>query len=207
MKLRSDNFLTGSGFKQVQHFTKRVVSDSIFTERVVVSTCYFRRYSAGYPVIMLPRDFFHFGRTEDLLIIWDLPLFEDFIFDPNKLGQKQHACTPKMPLYPEQKYCQQWLGDLDHKAPRLTHRHDTNAPSITYWERFIASNLVVLEPAQICLGLTSRFIPKTKRPNEISHRDWLFTYKKCWTAPSTLLNGNYFANWGGDECSSYPLRG
>jgi WavE lipopolysaccharide synthesis len=206
MKLRSDNFLTGTDFKQAQQaFDQREQADSLFAERVVVSTCYFRRFSSGHPVIMLPSDLFHFGRTEDLLKIWDLPLFEDFVFNPAKLGQKQYLGSPKTALHAEQRYCQKWLSLLDPKAPKLAHRHDVNSPSIVYWNKFIASNLVVLESSQIGLGLISRFIPKSKRPNEISHLDWLLCYKKYCDSEVNASQWQLFCELGWKRMLKFPF--
>ena len=179
IKLRADNFLTNTTFKkQQQAYPCRNQADSLLQERVVISTCYFRKFANGYPIIMLPSDLFLFGRTEDLLTIWDIPLFEDFKFDPNKLGQAQYVGSPHAALHAEQQYCQRWLSQLDPKAPLLQHRLDTSTQTIEYWDRFIASNFVILEPNQMGLGLLNRFIAKTKRPNEISDLDWKLLYQR-----------------------------
>lgn len=179
VKIRSDNFLTGNGFITAQQaYPHRLKQDSVFQERVVVNTSYFRRYAEGQRVILHPSDFFYFGRTEDLLKIWDLPLFADRVFDPAKAGQKQYDGAPVTATHAEQCYCRHWLALLDENAPTVNHRHDKTAESLIYWDRFMASNFVVLEPEQIGLGLIERFIPKAKRPNEMSHYDWLKLYKQ-----------------------------
>lgn len=178
VKLRSDNYLTANDFVALQQsFPKRNTKDVLFKERVVVNTSYFRRYADGQRVVMLPSDFFHFGRTEDLLSIWGIPLFEDFKFDPQKMGKAQYRGAPLTPPHAEQIYCNAWLMQLDKRVPYLKHRHDISAEMLEYWERFMASNFVVLEPKQIGLGLIGRFIPKKKRPNEMCHLDWLLLYK------------------------------
>ncbi|MGI2258560.1 WavE lipopolysaccharide synthesis family protein [Shewanella sp. GXUN23E] len=179
VKIRSDNYLTGNGFVAAQQaFPERNSQDVLFAERVVVNTSYFRKYADGKRLVMLPSDFFHFGRTEDLLKIWDIPLFPDLEYDPAKAGQAQFYGAPMTPPHAEQMYCNAWLGELDKRAPRLAYRHHATAQMREYWDRFIASNFVVLEPAQIGLGLIQRFIPKKKRPNEISYLDWELLYKQ-----------------------------
>ncbi|MGS0682197.1 WavE lipopolysaccharide synthesis family protein [Shewanella sp. 125m-7] len=179
VKIRSDNFLTSNDFvAALQTFPARSDASKLFTQRVVTNTSYFRRYADGQKIVMLPSDFFHFGLTEDLLKIWDIPLFPDLEFDPAQAGQPQYRGAPKISPHAEQVYCNAWLMKLDSSVPYLEHRHQTAPELLGYWERFIASNLVVLEPEQIGLGLIKRFIPKSKRPNEICHLDWLLLYKK-----------------------------
>ena len=179
VKIRSDNYLTGNDFVSAQRaFPERNGKDILFTERVVVNTSYFRKYADGKRLVMLPSDFFHFGRTEDLLKIWDIPLFQDLEYDPTKAGHSQYYGAPMTAPHAEQMYCNAWLGLLDPKAPRLKYRHHATPKMLEYWDHFIASNFVVLEPSQIGLGLIERFIPKKKRPNEISHLDWALLYKR-----------------------------
>ncbi|MCF1438054.1 MAG: WavE lipopolysaccharide synthesis family protein [Shewanella sp.] len=198
VKIRSDNFLTGNGFVAAQQaYPKRNSEDVLFTERVVVNTSYFRKYADGKRLVMLPSDFFHFGRTEDLLKIWDIPLFPDLEYDPAKAGQPQYYGAPMTAPHAEQIYCNAWLGALDKRAPRLEYRHHATPAMREYWDRFMASNFVVLEPQQIGLGLIDRFIPKSKRPNEMSHLDWLLLYKKYCdqTYPASSLALFYSIGW------------
>ncbi|ABL98317.1 WavE lipopolysaccharide synthesis family protein [Shewanella amazonensis] len=179
VKLRSDNYLTGHGFvTALEQFPARCDQDIRFTEPVVVNTSYFRRYAEGQRVIMHPSDFFHFGRTEDLLKIWDLPLFEDRPFDPAQAGKAQYHGAPLTCPHAEQIYCDLWLRRLDDGFLPLAHRHQFSANQGERWDRFMASNLRVLEPEQLGLGLIARFIPKAKRPNEMSHLDWLLLYRR-----------------------------
>ncbi|WP_345886891.1 WavE lipopolysaccharide synthesis family protein [Shewanella algae] len=178
VKLRSDNFLTGKGFVAAQgKYPVRKAADSYFQERVVVNTSYFRRYAEGQRVVRHPSDFFHFGLKEDLLKIWDLPLFADLEYDPSRSGQAQYHGAPLTCPHAEQIYCDIWLRRLDPAWPKLEHRHHFDAAMDEQWDRFMASNLLVLEPEQIGLGLIKRFIPKSKRPNEMSHLDWQLLYQ------------------------------
>lgn len=179
VKIRSDNFLTNNSFVyEQQKYKKRIIDNIFFDERVVVNTSYFRLFADGHKVIMHPSDFFHYGLTTDVMKIWDLPLFDDIVFDDTNKGTIQHPWAPNISLHAEQVYCQRWLNILDSESPILTHRYDASNELIDYWFRFIASNFIVLEPEQIGLGLINRFVSKIKRPNEISFFDWLFIYKK-----------------------------
>lgn len=178
IKLRSDNYLTGNEFVTAQQaYPVRNQADSLFTERVVVNTSYFRKYADGQRVVMLPSDFFHFGRTEDLLKIWGIPLFDDLVFNPSQSGRPQYRGYPYIIPHAEQIYCNAWLQQLDKQVPYLEHRHQQNTAMVEYWDRFMASNFVVMEPEQIGLGLIPRFIAKQKRPNEMSYLDWQCLYQ------------------------------
>ncbi|MBV7316127.1 WavE lipopolysaccharide synthesis family protein [Shewanella sp. NIFS-20-20] len=60
VKLRADNYLLGNQFVFYQQdFPKRAVADRRFQQRVVFSSCYFRKFSEGFEVIMHPSDYFN----------------------------------------------------------------------------------------------------------------------------------------------------
>lgn len=206
IKIRSDNFLTGNDFINLQQkFQTRNTDDVIFKERVIVNTSYFRCYANGMKVIMHPSDFFHYGRTEDLLKIWDIPLFEDLQYDESKVGQAQYWGAPKACLHAEQVYCNAWLGKLIPELQKLAHQHDTTPHTIEFWERFIASNFIVLEPDQINLGLPDRFIPKSKRVNEMSYFDWVNLYSKYCDAAYPNANLKQFFSVGWKRAIKNPM--
>ncbi|WP_318441507.1 WavE lipopolysaccharide synthesis family protein [Photobacterium leiognathi] len=179
VKIRSDNFLTDNKFVfEQKKYSHRNSNDSVFDERIVINTSYFRLYADGQEVIMHPSDFFHYGRTVDVIKIWDIPLFDDLVYDLDKKGLYQDNWSPYKSLHAEQVYCERWLSQLDGNAPKLTDRYDNSYKNKKYWLRFIASNFIILEPEQIGLGLVKRFKKKIKRPNEFSYFDWLMLYKK-----------------------------
>lgn len=179
VKIRSDNYLTGSGFVNApSNYSKRCESDCLFMERVVVNTTYFRRYAQGRKVVRHPSDFFHFGRREDLLKIWDLPFFPDVEFDSAKSANSHCRGSITQCINPEQAYCDAWLQHLDKNIQKLQHRYHITTAITEQWNRFMASNFVILEPEQIGLGLAKRFIPKSKRPDEMSHMDWQLLYQR-----------------------------
>ncbi|MBL4915264.1 WavE lipopolysaccharide synthesis family protein [Shewanella schlegeliana] len=206
VKIRSDNFLTSNDFVAAQQaFPARNDASKLFTQKVVTNTSYFRRYADGQKIVMLPSDFFHFGLTEDLLKIWDIPLFPDREFDPTKAGSPQYRGAPKVGPHAEQIYCNAWLRKLDSTVPYLQHRHQNSPELLAYWERFIASNLVVLEPEQIGLGLIQRFIPKSKRPNEICHQDWLLLYKQYCDPSIAISKFDIFKTIGWKRMCKLPF--
>jgi hypothetical protein len=184
MKLRSDNYLTGAQFKELQQrFPVRSDQDRFFTERVVVNNTFTRDYARAKRVVFHLCDFFYFGRTEDVRAIWDIDNLPDLEFDESKTGQKQYwgapdykiDCTQKLLLTALQKFDQSLhIEHLQHVTPGLIERS----------QRIYANNFVIGEPEVIGLGLCSKFGPQ-ERANRLSGRltyvnfdDWQVLYKK-----------------------------
>ncbi len=178
MKMRGDNYLTGDQFKELQQqFTACNDSDRYFNERVVVNSNLFRRYSKSREVALMPSDFFYYGTTDDLLRIWDQPLFAEQPF-AQELVDRGKQFAHLSPLEAEQVYCTIWLHRLTDRAPLMAHRFDNTAGDLEFWHRFVASNLVVAEPALIGLGLREISIRNRTRPNEMRHFDWGTLYRR-----------------------------
>lgn len=177
IKLRSDNFLTGNQFVDLQQtFPKRQNDAALFEQRVVVNANLSRRTSHGRRVIMSPSDFFYYGLTQDVKKIWQQPNFyqQSFATDYQRLRLKANEINK---LEAEQVYCQIWLKSLDENAPLLANRFDKAKTYLNYWERFLANNLIIGEPESMGLGLRKISKRKQKRANEYSHADWLSLYK------------------------------
>lgn len=177
VKLRSDNFLIGNQFVELQQrFNKTNLADQVFDEKVVVNANLFRKYSRGHKVIMSPSDFFYYGTTTDLNRIWRQPEFLSQPFSQQLIDLKNHNLQ-KCALEAEQVYCQIWLRKLTEQAPLMAHRFDFSQADLVFWQRFLASNIVIAEPEQMGLGLRKASIRKLKRANEYSHIDWLKLYQ------------------------------
>lgn len=180
IKLRSDNFLTGNRFVSIQQkFTALELNEQIFNEKVVVNSNLFRRSSHGHRVIMSPSDFFYYGRTDDLKLIWQQPLFNKHDFSQQLVQQARNVVGTSFALEAEQTYCQIWLKNIaQDKIRLLRHRFDINQHDIVAWERFLASNFIITDPEMMGLGLRGISKRKVKRANEYSHIDWLKLHKK-----------------------------
>ncbi|MCD9502674.1 LPS biosynthesis protein WavE [Photobacterium phosphoreum] len=180
IKLRSDNFLEGNQFVAIQQqFAKAELNQQIFSEKVVVNSNLFRRSSHGHRVIMSPSDFFYYGRTTDLKLIWQQPEFNQHDFSQQLIEQAQKVAGTPFVLEAEQTYCQIWLKNIaPNTTPLLKHRFDVNQHDIIVWERFLASNIIIADPQTMGLGLRKISQRKVKRANEYSHIDWLKLYKK-----------------------------
>lgn len=179
IKLRTDNFLLHSGFIGWQQaYPLRHPELQLFKERVVVSHRLTKLYSDGYPIVRHLCDFFAYGLTEDLLNMWDLPLFEDFPFDEAKLGQGQHMSSPQRIVSAEQHFVSRWITKLNPDSLYLKGHFDYNDELKQEWELIMANNLVIVEANNLGLKTIDRLKSTRYRANEISHAEWQVLYKK-----------------------------
>lgn len=179
MKLRSDNFLIGNEFVKIQKaFPKNSNKYKLLTEKVVINSNLFRRTSHGHKVVFNASDFFYYGLTTDLKLIWEQPLFEDQPFAQELLKKSILREKGSQSLEAEQVYCQIWLRRLTKDAPLLKHRYDSTIQDVKFWDEFLANNIIISDPEFIGLGLRDTSIRRKKRANEYSHLDWLTLYQK-----------------------------
>jgi hypothetical protein len=179
IKLRSDNYLTGNQFVQIQQsFPKNSDKDKIFKEKVVINSNLFRRTSNGHRVIFSVSDFFYYGLTADLQLIWDQPPFTEQLFSDQLLAKSGQRSKAFKALEAEQVYCQIWLKRLTQEVPSLIHRYDVSKQDLKFWDRFLANNIIIGDPETMGLGLRAASTRNFKRANEYSHLDWLKLYRK-----------------------------
>ena len=187
IKLRSDNFLVGNEFVQIQQsFKENALEGKVFKEKVVINSNLFRRTSNGHRVIFNASDFFYYGLTCDLKLIWDQPAFTEQLFSEQLLAKSQLRKKGYKALEAEQVYCQIWLKRLVNKAPLLIHRADANQKDIAFWELFLANNIIIADPETMGLGLRIHSKRKLKRANEYSHLDWLKLYRNYCNKKQTI---------------------
>lgn len=159
MKLRSDNFLTGNGFVALQkQYKKRSSEHAFFEERVVVSDVFTRKYAKGYPVAFHISDFFYFGLTEDVLALWNFPLFEDFMPSLNV------AIHPGFPDFVTDCTQALFIAALQQFNPdiQLDSLLDNNKEKLVLSEKIIANNLIVAPLEMINLGLCQKFLGQAR---------------------------------------------
>lgn len=195
MKLRSDNFLTSDNFKRLQQgFPKRGEQYQFLKERVVVNNTFTREYAKGLPVVFHACDFFYFGLTEDVIALWDFPLFQDLVYDPSKAGIEQHDGYPY--YMPD---CTQrlWLAALQQfdSSIGIKHLHDYSSELRRVSDYCYANNLVVGEPEVIGLGLNTKF-SGNERANRtgslityLHHLGWQRLYRR-YCDPNWKIQGD-----------------
>lgn len=206
MKLRADVILTGNAFlKYLDKFSLRNENDSLFKERVVVTSMYFRRSVGTRPVICCQSDWLQFGRIEDLLTIWDVPLLKDFPFDPEKIGQPQYFGAPhKTVRTAEQILCQSWLKKLDPNRPEVLYRMDGDTKARRYWDRFMASNLIVLDPPMFAVVVPQEHRHEVVSTNVMRYHDWLKLYRHYCDRKQDFPYIEYVKQLGFTRLLKYP---
>ncbi|MFV0447193.1 MAG: WavE lipopolysaccharide synthesis family protein [Vibrio sp.] len=177
VKLRSDNYLTGNGFVELQKkYNKRNSQHKYFNEYVVVCDVFTRKYAKGYPVAFHVSDFFYFGLTEDLLALWDLPWFEDF--KPSKEIPLYEGfpdfvidCTQALFLAALRKF---------NSTIKLKSLLDNSKGVLHLSDKIIANNLIVAPIDMIGLGLCQKFLGQarvSRTSGKIAHLQF-FEWKK-----------------------------
>ena len=158
MKLRADNFLTGSGFMDLfQGFSRRCDEMRLTQERVVVNNTFTRKYARGYPVEFHLCDFFYFGLATDVLDMWDLPLIPDYEFDESRRGKIQYPGAPAPAVDVMQELCTRFINKHMDIPIKLRSLHDRTRDLARLGEQFYANNLIIASPEQIGLGMPKKF--------------------------------------------------
>lgn len=158
MKLRADNYLTGNGFKDLQtRYPARADDWRLLKERVVVTNTLSRKYYRGRRVVFFLSDFFDFGLTGDVLDVWDLPLLEDYPFDPALKGALQHRGAPARTVDVDQELAERFINKHIDPPLELASVFDTSGGKVHDSDLFFANNFVVAEADQIGLGLPLKF--------------------------------------------------
>lgn len=130
----------------------------------------------GWPVPFFLSDFFHFGLTEDLLKLWDLPLFENYRFNPKFKGRRQHRQYPWPMFSAEQAFITRFLEK--HMDIEFRHKFDLSANNKAVSNAIIANNFLILEAPTLALEVPQRIAHEHKLYTDFySHIRWQTLYK------------------------------
>lgn len=181
MKLRSDMLLTTTGFLNFfGKYEARNEKWKILKDRVVTCTFYSRNPRRKYPHPFHPSDWFHFGRREDVLNIWDIPLAPE---PETSRWYDTHPHPPndpepmKMFRYSVEQYT--WVTFLrKHGEVQFDHKTDVDHDAINVSELTIANNLVLVEAEELQLKFIKYPVSKTDWATLYTHGEWLRLYKK-----------------------------
>lgn len=166
MKLRSDFLLTGNDF--LRFFELFPLADKkyqVFTHKLL-SCCWFARNPrSNMPYPFHPSDLVFFGRTEDLLRLYDIPLMSREEAYWNKNDKHQYRYVPEQYI---------WLNCLRKNgfAADCGFYNDCNENNIRQTEQYFASNFVFLTFEQFNL--------KPTKPN-FDMRVQLKAFRNCYT--------------------------
>lgn len=184
VKLRSDNFLTGNMFVQLQQeYPKRFDEYRFFEERVVVCNVFTRKYAKGFRVAHHLSDFFYFGLTKDLLSIWNLDFYPDAEISE---GSPRNLLSEKYPIDCTQMF---WLSAIQKFDPsiKLKGLLDTSNNALDVSDKIYRNNLIIASPEELGLGLCQKFLG-TARISRPSGRcaQWQFhEWEKLYCHPMT----------------------
>tara|TARA_Y100001973_G_scaffold105261_1_gene177765 strand:+ start:491 stop:1507 length:1017 start_codon:yes stop_codon:yes gene_type:complete len=190
VKLRSDNFLTGSMFIEMQRrYPARSEQFRFMRERVVVSNVFTRKYAKGFPVAYHLSDFFYFGRTEDLLSLWDLDLLPNAT---DTLEENEVSYFSTFPVDCTQMFLLRALSKFD---PDISLRGllDNSRENLQNSNHIYANNLVIASPEELGLGLCQKFLgtARISRPRgrcaQWQHFEWQNQYNS-FCSPSFPIN-------------------
>ncbi|GEM78166.1 WavE lipopolysaccharide synthesis family protein [Vibrio superstes] len=178
VKLRSDNYLQSNEFVSYQSKYNQHGDNKLFEERVVVSDIFTRKYAKGIRVSFHISDFFYFGRTKDLLTLWDIDFEEDYV---PELGKERDASFPNYLVD-----CTQMLfiRSISKFSNNIVFNHLTESRYQTYSDKIIADNLIILDEARLNLGMPSKFLGKARISKEkgrcamFRFYEWEYLYRK-----------------------------
>jgi len=186
LKLRSDNFLTGSEFVDIQkRFTKRSEDCRFFKERVVAVNTFTRQYHSGKRVAFHLSDFFHFGLTEDLLLLWDIPFLPDLAYSEENKGKAQNNGFPQINVDCTQSF---WLAALSKTRSDVSIRYlyDCSSEKLELSNKYYANNLVIASPSELGVSVGDKFTnPARSKAGKrsgvvcfMTFREWQSLYRR-----------------------------
>ena len=161
LKVRSDMIFRGAGFLDYWgRYEKRSDDWKIFGERILACTVFSTNPHRMRCYPFHPSDWAHFGRREDVLELWDLPL------------QTEKGI---LNLLAEQLI---WTGLLKKHGPlTFNYMTDTAHDAIRISELTIANNLALLAPEQWQMTVM-KWPDVSYRPSIYTHGEWVRLYNR-----------------------------
>jgi hypothetical protein len=181
VKLRTDCKLTHSGLLNLfERYPDRNEADRVFTSRIICSEV-FCRDPRRAPFLFHPSDVFQFGRTQDLLTAWNVPLRPQPEIDhgnPWASFQIRPYMKSSAPLVPEQYLWTHVLEKAGFSFP-IECANDWNASWLRRSEELFANNFVSYSAEELGIELPRHFFEPSKFPLDVySHARWLELYRR-----------------------------
>lgn len=176
LKIRSDFVLNGHSFLTFFHqFPKAEKKYRIFKSKVL-NCCYFTRNPrTGLPFPFHPSDLAFFGRTDDLIKLFDIPLMTKKQAYWNLKDRHQYQYIPEQYLF---------INCLRQNGFQADCRfyNDCTVKNIEQTERYFASNFIFLTFEQFNLLHYKNTFSMKIHPNTFrscyTHNEWLKLYQK-----------------------------
>ncbi|MFZ4681878.1 MAG: WavE lipopolysaccharide synthesis family protein [Terrimicrobiaceae bacterium] len=175
IKMRTDMLLTGRGFlRQFQAHRARAKEFQVLEDRIVGFMYFTRHLRRGY-FLFCWSDLIHFGRTADLLRLWDIPCFPVYPKTDKESGKT--LMWTDLNLLPEQYIWSQLFRDqldisqfrdVTHRSPHLDAAHDLA----------LINNFLPLEPATFGTRWVGRKIHIKRQMNTFTEGEIEGLYRK-----------------------------
>jgi hypothetical protein len=179
IKLRSDHLLTSARFLEHFHrYPRRGADYAMFEQRVVASDIYTKTPERSSRLFH-PTDWFHFGLTTDLLLLWDLPLApEPESTEYFQLHPEENVLhLPELMKFGPEEY--NWLECLRKRyAIPFRHSQDYSAEALRIAELALINNFIVLELHQIGLAAPRHPFLQGVVAECYTHGEFLRLYRK-----------------------------
>lgn len=174
-KLRTDFILAGHDFLEYfDRYPKAEEAYRVFSHKIL-SCCYFARNPrSDVPYPLHPSDLAFFGRMEDVLKLFDIPLMteEQAYWNPRNAHQYRYA--------PEQYIFISCLHKNRHPFD-CQYYNDCRPVNIEQTERYFASNFIFLDFHQFNLKHCKNHFAMNVHPNAFrgcyTHVEWMRLYK------------------------------
>jgi len=206
VKIRSDNKLTSRAmmnyFGVFDHHRDHAYS--LFENRIVTSNYFAKEYTQGLKIPFFISDFFQFGLTKDLVDLWDITLFDDYIFNNEFLGKLQHENLPYRQHHVEQKL---WLKFINkHRKVSLKNKFgDSDLVKLSY--KLMLNNIVIVDGKLLGLSVPKRLEQHDGFPyDNFTHSRWHYLYKKHFNLPINDTKGMVI-KWSIAKCYSFLKSG
>ena len=210
LKLRTDTPLAGNGFLiTFQRYPERADALRLLHDRIVVINFYCWNPDLRPFGLFSVADTVNFGRTEDLLDVWDRPLDEEPTnstwFESHPRPDPDRAPWAGFRYTPEQLL---WLGFVrKHVQVPFEHFNDVTPRTELISELSIANNAIIVDREQFGVELPKFAGREPLEPDALlSHEMWRELYERhCLTAPTAATQA--LLTEVGAEAAAHPLQG
>lgn len=175
-KIRTDFVITGDGFLQFWDQFRAADKDyQIFREKILACSYFSRNPASKMRFPFHPSDLAFFGRTEDLIAMFDVPQMTEAEAYWDKKRSRFNRYVPEQHIFIN---CLRRNG----KTVLCERYNDNSEHNIMETERFFASNFVFLTFEQFHLTPSKTIFQMKPYPNSFrtcyTHIEWLGLYKK-----------------------------
>ncbi len=176
LKLRTDFELTGHGFLEYfDRYPKAEEEYRVFAHKILACTYFTRNPRSSYaPYPYHPSDLAFFGRTEDMLKLFDIPLMteQQAYWDPT--GERKYQYIPEQYIF---------ISCLKKNGYPIAcqYYNDCNTLGIEQTEHYFATNFIFLDFSQFNLRPHKAIFSVRVNPSNFrscyTHIEWMQLYK------------------------------